>query len=295
MIHKLYAYFNAQNKYSYYASILRIYLGFHLLKKYLLLYPYLNTLYSTNTYISWSKYYIFKIPNFWAHENYQIAVIAALLAGICIMIGAWTRIAFVVAFLAVDFLQRLNGYFLNGGDNLFKFVLLYMVFVQSDAYLAVLPRKIEVGTLNNAISNLGVLSIKIHLCLVYFTSAVAKGAATVWCNGTAVYYCLQLDRFRFTDDIRPLLQNDVLVPLLTYGTLLLELAIPFWLWDNSRKWIVMLGGVSMHIGIYLFMMIYDFEVLFISLYGLWITNEEWKYLAKRYLPERVGTGWFGTE
>ena len=36
----------------------------------------------------------------------------------------------------------------------------------------------------------------------------------------------------------------------------------------------------MHLGIYFFMMIYDFEILFIMIYGFFVTNEEVKSILE---------------
>ena len=36
----------------------------------------------------------------------------------------------------------------------------------------------------------------------------------------------------------------------------------------------MISGLLLHLGIYVFMMIYDFQILFIILYPLFLTNEQ---------------------
>ena len=37
----------------------------------------------------------------------------------------------------------------------------------------------------------------------------------------------------------------------------------------------MIGGILLHLGIAVFMMLYDFQLLFIAVYGFFISNEMW--------------------
>jgi hypothetical protein len=41
---------------------------------------------------------------------------------------------------------------------------------------------------------------------------------------------------------------------------------------------MMVLGLMLHSGIFVFMMIYDFQLIFLSIYGLFILDKEWKEL-----------------
>jgi hypothetical protein len=102
----------------------------------------------------------------------------------------------------------------------------------------------------------------------------------VWYNGVASYYTLNLERFRGTSVNSYIANNGYIVTISTYGVLLLELVFPFLIWFKKPRFFLIVGGILMHLFILIFMMIFDFELIFISIYGLFISKPEWKYLKQ---------------
>jgi len=94
----------------------------------------------------------------------------------------------------------------------------------------------------------------------------------VWFNGTALHYITNIDRFR-----SPLAEYlDGKWYLLTVGcyfTIIFELLFAFFIWRKGWKIVFIFSGILLHIGIYFVMMIYDFEIFFISLYGFFLSND----------------------
>ncbi|WP_162074128.1 hypothetical protein [Chryseobacterium fistulae] len=174
-----------------------------------------------------------------------------------------------------DVLQKLCPHILNGGDNLLKFILLYMVFANSFTYFCIHKSKEKKDSISNVLSNLSVLSICIHLCLIYFISALHKTNATVWFHGVATYYTFQLERFSGTSLNSILAKNSYFVVISTYFTLILELYYPVLVWFKKPKTIVILCMISLHAGIAVFMMLYDFQFIFILVQGFFYKNSFW--------------------
>ena len=61
----------------------------------------------------------------------------------------------------------------------------------------------------------------------------------------------------------------------TYFTLAFELLFPLFIWNKFYRKFLIFSGIMLHLGIYFFMMIYDFEILFIMIYGFFLTNKQW--------------------
>ena len=177
-------------------------------------------------------------------------------------------------FVFYEFLQSLCPIILNGGDNLLKFIMLYMIFINSYKYFSI-NKSNNSTPLNNLITNLAGYSICIHLCLAYFFSAIHKIHADVWFNGIATYYTLSLERFRGTSFNLDLAKNGFLVTISTYITILIELSYPFLIWFKRTKLLMIISAILLHVSIYVLMMIYDFQLVFIFVQGFFLSNRFW--------------------
>lgn len=259
-----------------YLAFFRVFLAFHIFKKYVFYLPYMEDLFGKSSFHqNYNDVIIFNLGIGNEHGLLIITIILAL--SVLMAFGVGKNVTVLLLFITVDIIQRLNGYLLNGGDNFLKFILLYMAFVNSFTRFALSPKpKI---TDNNSWAFLlhkgGLLSIKIHLCLIYFISGLAKANAKVWYNGVATYYTLNLERFAATSYNKVLSQNGYFVTLSTYATLLWELAFPLTVWISKLRIPTLVLGLFFHLGIYFLMMIHDFEILFMAAYGLFISDSEW--------------------
>src|SRR4051812_27197795 len=109
-------------------AALRVYLGFHIIKRLILTWPYLNMLYGPESFAEWSPR-IFGALNAAEFRQWYLIVCGGLLAAAVLMaLGIGRRYTIALVFLLVEMLQRLDGFVLNGGDNLLKFIIFYMLF-----------------------------------------------------------------------------------------------------------------------------------------------------------------------
>ena len=201
---------------------------------------------------------------------------------ILFLLGIGKRITPLLLFFTLGVIQTLSWLTLNGGDNILKFVILYFVFIDSYSKFSIIKYKEKNEKLANLLSNLGGYSLCFHFCLVYFISAIHKINADVWFNGVATYYILASERFQGTPWNVNLVQNGFFVTITTYGTIIIELFFPFLIWNKKLKFYLLALAFSLHFGIAVFMMLYDFQILFIVLLGFFITNEEWQEMALKY-------------
>ncbi|MFH8991829.1 HTTM domain-containing protein [Streptomyces sp. NPDC017940] len=88
----------------------------------------------------------------------------------------------------------------------------------------------------NLAHNAAVLVIMVEACLIYATAGWYKIQGSRWQDGTAVYYPLQLDYFSPWPALADLLaSHGVLVMLVTYGTVAVQVAFPFTLFNRRVK------------------------------------------------------------
>jgi hypothetical protein len=197
-------------------------------------------------------------------------------------VGRWVTAALL--FIMVDVLQKLNIDIVNGGDKMARLILLYLIFASSYDCFVLYKKKIinaDRKKMANLLSNLAAYSIMIQLCLVYFSSGYAKFSNHIWRSGEAVYYALLVERFMGTPLNHYIVQNGWLDKAADYLTILFELAFPFLVWIKKSRTPIIIAGIIFHLFIYIFMMLYGFEIVFIMMYGLFFTNEELLTLCSR--------------
>lgn len=207
-------------------------------------------------------------------ENSKFLILIIVFTLVLLLFGIGKKITALVLFFEIYFIDSYVSPILNGGDNLLIFILMYFIFTNSYEKF-VITKKTEHSEISNFISNLAVYSMLIHLCYVYFITGIHKIHSDVWFNGTAIYYILNLERFQ--SPISYLIKdNGFITTISTYLTLIFEMFFCVLVWIKSFRNIILIFGIFLHLGIFLFMMIFDFEIFFISLYGFFLTNNEWE-------------------
>lgn len=275
IIKNKYKLLSSTNLFEFYLPIFRVYISFHILKK-----IYLNwgsTSLFLNPNIFQSKYSnLIPFVNERLFNDIPVFHIITIILAILNIFGIGKHLTAFLLFFSVVLYFEPFVFLANGGDNLLYFILIYMTFTNSYRYLT-LYKQYKTSSLGNIFSNLASFSIMLHMCLAYFISGIHKVNADVWFNGVATYYIWQLERFNapITDLFY---KNSVIIAVTTYTTILFEILFPFLIWFKQLRPLLLIFGIILHLGIYFTMMIYDFEILFIMIYGFWISNNKWKHI-----------------
>jgi hypothetical protein len=266
----------------FYLSVFRLFICFHLLKKLTLSWTSLDTLYGTNSFAFRGNDPLLdslvNISTLRDHYSYLVIIFYCVL--ILYLFGVGKHVTALLVYILLEVFQRLNGLALNGGDNLLKFLVLYMAFANSYEFFSWKRLQPTDGKFSNMFTNLALISILLHLCLVYLISGLSKAHTDVWYNGVAVYYIFHLERFQGTPWNEVLGKNGFFVTIATYFTLLYEIYFPVLIWFKKLRIMCLVIGVMLHLGIYTFMMIYDFQMVFIFVYGFLFTDGEYEKLLK---------------
>lgn len=259
-----------------YLSVFRIYIAIHIIKKMIFALPILDLIYGKQNFIILSSTDLFGILNLnFFREHIFIIVFSILILSILFLFGIGKNLTVFFLYILIEIIQRLNPYHLNGGDNLLKFILLYLCFIDCYSYFCINNSKRN-NNINNVITNLGILSIQFHLCLIYFLTGLHKTHADVWFNGIATYYTLSLERFQGTNLNSILAKNGWFVTLTTYFTVFWELTFSFFIFNKTYRIFAITGGLIVHLFIYIFMMIHDFQILYIMIYGIFYSDSDFK-------------------
>ncbi|MER5929801.1 HTTM domain-containing protein [Streptomyces sp. NPDC002054] len=104
--------------------------------------------------------------------------------------------------------------------------------------------------LANLVHNAGLLVIMAEVCLIYATAGWYKIQGSRWQDGTALYYPLGLDYFTPWPALSGLVAGSgTLVMLLSYGTVAVQVAFPFTLFNRRIKNVLLALMMLEHLGI----------------------------------------------
>ncbi|MFE9771243.1 HTTM domain-containing protein [Streptomyces sp. NPDC005931] len=99
----------------------------------------------------------------------------------------------------------------------------------------------------NIVHNGALLVIMAEACLIYATAGWYKVQGSRWQDGTAVYYPLQLEYFSPWPGLADLLSaSGTVVMLVTYGTVAVQVAFPFTLFNRRVKNVLLAVMMTEH-------------------------------------------------
>jgi hypothetical protein len=208
-----------------------------------------------------------------------VAVVLALGVGAAGLVLGWrTRFSTALALAAFFMLERRLAELGDGGDNITRLALTYMLFALP---AGATPKR---GSLAVWLHNIAILAIGLQIGVLYFTSGFMKATGAKWSNGTAMYLISQVEWFSHPS-LRRLFANSFVSALTTYGTVLFQIWFPVAVLTRLRlAWLAF--GIAMHIGIASFMGLICFSIAMIGLELFLVRNDE--YDALEAWLERCG-------
>jgi hypothetical protein len=196
-----------------------------------------------------------------------------LVGGVGLLSGVLTRLSSLLAlagYLALESLTVTH----DGGDNVLRIVLLYMVFLHDRLPT---PQRIQPGA-RVFLHNVGIGLIYLQVVTLYFVSGTLKMQGEVWFNGTALYYITGVEAYSTGFQLlRSLFSNPVFVTLASYSAMVYQVGFGFML-TNRFHLVWVLLGVSFHVGIFVVMGLTTFSAIMIGLILFTVRDGEWASL-----------------
>ncbi|MFJ8537046.1 HTTM domain-containing protein [Streptomyces sp. NPDC093591] len=107
--------------------------------------------------------------------------------------------------------------------------------------------RILLDVVGNIVHNGALLVIMAEACLIYATAGWYKIQGSRWQDGTAVYYPLHLDYFSPWPALADALSSSgTMVMLITYGTVVVQVAFPFTLFNRRVKNVLLAAMITEH-------------------------------------------------
>jgi hypothetical protein len=216
------------------------------------------------------------VLQFWRTDLAATVVVAGLIpAGLAVAVGWRTRGATVLSYLLLLSVARRDPWMLNSGDALLRHATLFLALTPAGSVLSVDRWRQDRARFWEAphAAPWGLRFLQLQITAVYLFSVFEKLRGDKWTSGTAL-----ADAWRITDLARvgvpmPIYDSMLLTNVLTFSTLVIELALAVLLWNRRARGYVVIAGVLLHLGIEVTMAVGFFSTVAVTLY-LSFTAEE---------------------
>ncbi|MEV5317732.1 HTTM domain-containing protein [Streptomyces sp. NPDC052687] len=157
--------------------------------------------------------------------------------------------------------------------------------------------RILLDVIANILHNGALLVIMAEACLIYATAGWYKIQGSRWQDGTAVYYPLHLDYFSPWPALADALAaSGTMVMLVTYGTVLVQVAFPFTLLHRRVKNVLLAAMITEHLVIAVVLGLPFFSLAMIAADAVFLPTAflrrlgGWAARARGRLLPRAGRG-----
>jgi hypothetical protein len=206
--------------------------------------------------------------------------IVLLCAAFALMVGWHSRLAAILVFILILSFERRNPLIFNSGDTVIRIEALFLALAPCGAALSLDQRR-RAGSFWSAreIRPWPIRLLQIQLSIIYLSTVVAKLAGETWQNGTAVAYSLRQRDLLIVPAPGWVTDSLLISNAMTWGTLVIELALGILVWN--RRWClrVLAAGVILHLSISLSMEVGFFSCAMFVLYLAFIPPERAQAIA----------------
>ncbi|MFD5397166.1 HTTM domain-containing protein [Streptomyces sp. NPDC127097] len=150
--------------------------------------------------------------------------------------------------------------------------------------------RVVLDTLAKLAHNGALLVIMVEVCLIYATAGWYKIQGSRWQDGTAVYFPMHLDYFSPWPALSELLgSNGVMIMLITYGTVMVQVAFPFTLFNRRLKNVLLVVMICEHLSISILLGLPFFSLAMITADAVFLPTNFLTWLSARFsgLRERL--------
>lgn len=206
----------------------------------------------------------------------QLAMAGWALAALLLLVGMWTRLSAVAAWLLSTSFATLNPYIDNAGDEVRGIILFYLIWCPGGAVWSVDAWRQRQGDRPAVFVPPWPLRLLfLQLVLIYFSNGLYKLTGSDWRSGTSLYDVLSdptLTRWSYAEVPVPY----ELTRLLTWLILAWEIGFPLLvLWRKTRI-AALEFGVAFHLGIGLTLELGWFAPYMLCLYLPLVPWERWR-------------------
>lgn len=217
----------------------------------------------------------------------MLFVLAGVL-GLMVMVGFRTRAATVASWLLMVSLHTRNPWVIQGGDDLFRLLLFWGMFLPLGARWSIDAIRRPEPDRPPLIFNMATVALVTQVVFVYAFATVSKFSHSVWWpDGLGIYYSLSVEQFTTRLGLF-MLEFPGLLRFLSYATLLLQALVPVLLlsplWRDRIRAALPPVMIGLHVGFAMTMQLGLFSWITCTMWLALLPPSTWSWLGAR-LPK----------
>jgi hypothetical protein len=212
----------------------------------------------------------------------------ALLQTLLLLLGLGTRLQAIGCFVWLVSFQVRNPMIWDGEDTLFRLLAALLIFMPCgarwslDAWLA---QRIRGQAPAPTAPAWALKLLQLQMAIIFFDAFFMKLQGAAWQDGTALFYVARLDEFfpRFPLP-RAIFDSLWSIKLLTWGTLLIEFAVPLLVWFRETRRFALLLALAFHLSCDYSMHLFLFHWIMLTGWIAFLRPEDWEAFARNATP-----------
>jgi len=220
---------------------------------------------------AWSLFALW--PEGWQFELlYLLGLVLALL----VTIGFGGRLVLAGHWVMLWSLYNANPIILDGGDNFIIIATLFLLLTRCYDRLVFFRREPVLSARSVTVHNLGVSLLASQVSIIYLCAGFYKVEGSLWQDGTALYYILQVPEFYHPFLTPIIMKTDLALVVLSYAVVLVSVYFPLAvLFPQGRPFAVAVM-VAFHVGIAIVMGLTSFALVMMAADLLFVSSRvEW--------------------
>jgi len=232
---------------------------------------------------------------FWSHSEvwFNAVFFVGLAVAALFTVYGGRALTFVHLIFMWSIYDR-NQDVLEGGDNLVRIILIFMVFAVTNRYLTPRSKSLrqrasapatrpQLRYLSTSAHNIAATLIVFQVVVVYAVAGYYKLTGSMWNTGVAAYYVSHINQFTMFGLYPSAMNNLWLGWFVSTFTIVVECAVPFVI-VTRRRWLremVVAGLESMHVGIIVCMGLVAFGLIMIGADFTLLKDSDYRNLGAR--------------
>lgn len=204
---------------------------------------------------------------------FEVLFHLGLIVALAVTLGIGGRPVLAVHAILLWSLYQRQPALMDGGDNLMQLVVPMLLLTRCYDHFSLrsplgqrviqrIPKALRAAGV--PLHNLGVTAIAVQMCLVYMVSGLYKVQGQAWQDGTALFYIMRVPEFELPGISKFVYNNDLLVYLGTYATVLFLVYFPMGVLVRSLRPWAAAASIGFHVSIGLFMGLTGFALTMIA-------------------------------
>ena len=228
--------------------------------------------------------------------------LAVLLLAVLFIVGWHTRVVGPLMLIGVVSLIERTPVLGDQGDNILRVGLIMLMFMHTSEFWSFDARRrgrteafpMSVGGsagalavlknlrnsqyvlprwFSNGVHNVFLAALMFQLIIIYISGGMFKTQGSLWQNGTALYYPLQLQEYRPFPFLTDLMTHfGVFVGLATYVVVFTQLFFPLMLLNTTTRRIAIASVILFHVSIAVVMALPWFSLSMIAFDAVWVST-----------------------